>query len=66
VEEQKRSKFAHRNCPLSEKTRRRLLASMLERAEAGDMVAATSLVLISLRLENLESVQAYRQEASPA
>jgi hypothetical protein len=55
VAREKRRHGDHGAYPLSPATRRRLLASMLEKAEQGDVLAATSLILIGLRLEQAEA-----------
>jgi len=47
--------------PLSHRTRRRLLASLLQRAEAGDVVAAAELVRIGLYRD-----RARRSDPAPA
>jgi hypothetical protein len=62
----KRKRGEHGHPPLSKANRRRLLSAMMERAQAGDNVAATALVLISLRLEQAEAFAGQKVETSPA
>lgn len=56
----------HGAYPLSARTRRKLLADMLRRAEAGDNSAAAALVMISLRLEPAEALAGQAKTESAA
>jgi hypothetical protein len=56
----------HGKYALSRATRRRLLADLLTRAEGGDVAAATALVLISLRVEPVETFAGQKAEAAAA
>jgi hypothetical protein len=66
VDQQKRRPGPHGHRALSRATRRRLLSSLLTKAEAGDVAASTTLVMLSLRMESLESVQASQAKAEAA
>jgi hypothetical protein len=55
VEQGKRRPGPHGHSALSRATRRRLLSSLLQRAEGGDVAAATALILVSLRIEPAEA-----------
>jgi hypothetical protein len=66
VQTQKRRPGPHGHSALSRATRRRLLSGLLQKAEAGDVAAATALILVSLRIEPAETFAGHAKTENAA